>query len=637
MIALFLIAANIASATGFEKVLYSEDAYNDFRPVANPGTSSGRLIPITQNQRPPNIIVVLSDDQPRGLMGFEQPNNPKAPRTPNLDKLARSGVVLDRFYVPIGQCGPSRATLWTGLLPHQHKVITNNLALSTKYKTLPDYLHEAGYYSGFIGKCHLAPKNEVGRHARGFDRFIWTDNMGKEMMNPLLNDAFKGPIQFKNKHVTEVLTDLSLQFLADAKGQNKPFFLWYSHRAPHANASMYENNQPNLPPAQASGEERYPRSWIDDLPSLTPGLAYDPKNQPEALDPLRLASAYAQASPSRKLVYKLGRRVVQDELHSTYSHMHHIDEQFGRLIAKLQELGELENTIILYLSDNGRFLGERGMLRKGPFFFDEIIRIPGILYYPKELPPHKNPSLLYSTDIMPTLLEGAGYKLESDIVGKSFWSVLKDQKNFHRESIYLTYNSQIVDPKNFKTPMRGVLWSQYKWTQYRATTYYSKDPKTLGSQKYDGLDFELYDLKNDPLEVNNLLARLGPNDNALARQMSVGSPLRPVLMQLRRVRAQWQNETQEPLAPEISKFAVNNSSKHATIQWQTAQPTTAEILVYLPNDLKEPVEVIEVPDFKKKHLVDVPLATLNGRQSVLYVYEVDGNGNRQIISLPRKP
>jgi phosphoglycerol transferase MdoB-like AlkP superfamily enzyme len=180
-----------ASPDSIERLLYLEDAYNDFKPVANPGKSTGKLIALpNKKQKPPNIIVVLSDDQPRGLMGFEQPNNPKAPRTPNLDNLARQGVVLDRLYVPIGQCGPSRATLWTGLLPHQHKVTTNNLALSTKYKTLPDYMHEAGYYSAFIGKCHLAPKNEVARHARGFNKFIWTDNMGKEMLNPILNDGF---------------------------------------------------------------------------------------------------------------------------------------------------------------------------------------------------------------------------------------------------------------------------------------------------------------------------------------------------------------------------------------------------------------------------------------------------------------
>jgi hypothetical protein len=254
--------------------------------------------------------------------------------------------------------------------------------------------------------------------------------------------------------------------------------------------------------------------------------------------------------------------------------------------------------------------------------------VPGILYYPKELRAHTNQSLLYSADVMPTLLEGAGYQLESDIVGQSFWSVLKEQKNFHRDSIYLTYNAQIVDPKNFKTPMRGVLWNQYKWTQYRATTYYSKDPSSTSSQKYDGLDFELYDLKNDPLEVNNLLARQGPNDNALARQLSADSTLRPVLLQLRRLRAQWQQETGEPLAPVISKFSLTTNQTVATLEWQTQKPTTAEVLVYSSTDSKIPIEIIETNGFKKKHLVELPLTKINGQHFEIYIYEADGNGNR---------
>jgi hypothetical protein len=166
------------------------------------------------------------------------------------------------------------------------------------------------------------------------------------------------------------------------------------------------------------------------------------------------------------------------------------------------------------------------------------------------------------------------------------------------------------------------------------TTYWSSDVNSTSGKKYDGLDFEFFDLEKDPLEINNLLARQGPKDNALQRILASDLPLKNTLIHMRRLRAEWQHDTQDPMALPISKFTISSQGEEKLLKWQTIRPATAELLLRPATCVDCAADVVDVHSRSVVHQVSLPV-DFQGASIEVYVYEANGNGNRCRVDLAK--
>jgi len=492
----------------------------------------------------PNIVVIITDDQPPGVLGIE--GNSVA-KTPNIDSIGDNGILFNKLYLAIGICGPSRASILTGKMPYNHGLIVNpnraepELHLSPDQKTVTEVLRDNGYYTGMVGKCHLNPFYEPGKYSRGFDYSVTLN--GGQFLNWYKYDVYRNgeKTEIQTQYLTDFLGDEAVKFINDASSKSEPFFLWLATAAPHF---------PTTPP---TGQDRHkpedmplPKSMSDDLSTKTPYLKNTALHQ-EYLD----------------LLESSGTRGLQEKIEDLYEVMSNVDDNVGKVLKAIDERGIRDNTIIVFLSDNGAYFGEHQLLRKGPMVYNEQIRTPLIISYPK-ITSGKNESdaLVSSIDIMPTLLEAAGLRAPDDIDGKSFWPVVKGEKSSHRSSVYTYY----MDPKRRFT-IRVINNGGMKLIH--------SDLTDLASA-YDDKFFELYDLKNDPEEINNLLAREDTEDSPLTRGIKT-PPHGRALEGLRRAMAQWQTATNDPRRIELNSLEIETGLGSVTLKWGTSMPATTEI------------------------------------------------------------
>ncbi len=314
------------------------------------------------SDRKPNILFILTDDQRWDALGCYGNQSIK---TPNLDRLASEGTRLDAFFAASPVCCPSRATLLTGLYPHQTGIYSNEPPFEFHgLKTVPIYLNRAGYVTAFIGKAHLGGDPEEW----GFKFFpVYLRDGTSKHENP--NLVIDGESRIVNGTVNQIFIDAGIQFLEDHR--NQQWFLWLATTAPHrpyVKDSRFEYNESQIkrPPGWPEFEKFRASSW----------LGY-------------------------------------------YSTVSMLDEQLGRILHKLEELDLAGNTFIFVTSDNGLMNGSHGIEGKG-IWFDESTRLPAIIKWPGKIQPNTSNSSLFSTvDILPTLLEIAGISAQKELPGVS--------------------------------------------------------------------------------------------------------------------------------------------------------------------------------------------------------------------------
>lgn len=500
----------------------------------------------------PNIVFIIVDDQPPGLLGVAGNNIIK---TPNIDNLANSGVYLTNMYVPLGICAPSRASIWTGKYPHTNGLTKNGLILPPDQITLPEILKANGYNTGIVGKCHLGDPRDSEKYKRGFDyRLIGYPDWGG--LNDWYNYQFNrnGTIEtHTNKYVSDFLTDESIQFIQNNANKGKPFFLWLGHFAPH---------RPTTPPL---GQNIYDKNLLPLPVSISDDLSAKPPQQ--------------QNSTIHRIFQDLGLGGVRQELDDAYEVMTNLDGNVGRVVKTLDDLGIKNNTIIIYMSDNGLFYGEHQLERKGPTFYNEQMKTPFIISYPKlNLPKNRSNAMVESVDILPTILDLLKIPIPGDVQGKSFLNILNGTVNSIRSSVFFEFseNQSAVYPNITwdPYPMRGIVHNGYKWAHYLAST--------ARGVSYDGQNFELYNLNNDPNEVNNLMKRLGPDDNPLMRTL-INPTYGNDVLELLKEMAIWQTDTLDPLRRIISNFNYTTSPSQVTLNWNT-DLTTTTIVDYKEKD-----------------------------------------------------
>jgi len=420
---------------------------------------------VTLGNEPPNIIFFLIDDQRYDHLSLL--DHPFI-QTPHIDKLAKNGVYFDEAFVTTSLCSPSRASIVTGQYAHKHNVIDNDTDLNPNTPTYPKELSKAGYHTGFIGKWHMGHGTDERR--QGFDYWVSFKGQGR-YIDPELN--VDGERQVIEGHMTDVLTDLAVEYIKDQCNSKQPYFLCLSHKAVHENFTpterhhqAYINKQISYPATWADTKKNYQGKpdWLIKQRNSWHGAERDYINidKVEGDDLARLTQIYAECM--------LG-----------------VDESVGKVVSTLKELGEFENTVIIYMSDNGYLLGEHGLIDKR-VMYEESIRVPAFFHWGEKI---KRGSMcsefVLNIDIAPTILDIAGVEIPGTMQGESFLPLAMGEDVKWRQDFIYEY---FVDPAAVMTPtIFGLRTKQYSYMTYHGV--------------WD--NYELYDILKDPMQTHNLL------------------------------------------------------------------------------------------------------------------------------------
>jgi len=426
-----------------------------------------------QNLRRPNIVFVLCDDLRWDCMSCA--GHPYL-KTPNIDRLANEGVRFANAFCTTSLCSPSRASILSGLYAHTHKVMDNFTEFPSNITSFPQRLHSEGYETAYIGKWHMGENNDEKRP--GFDYFATHKGQGKYYDTEF---NVNGVRQTLKGYYTHIVTDLAIQWLKQP--HNKPFLLMLGHKAPHSfyipepkYSNVFDNVEIKYPDTAFNLEGK--PQWIKDRLTTWHGI-YGPL--------FEWRKKFPDTSPEGVKDFAAMTRAYWGTILS-------VDDSVGTLYSTLKELGQLDNTIFVFMGDNGLLNGEHGMVDKRTIH-EPSIRIPIIVRYPgltSTDTPKVMQQMVLTVDIAPSLLDLCNAKPLKNIHGKSFKKLVQQGDNNWRNSFFYEYNYEKQFP--YTPNIRGVRTDEWKYMHY-----------PHGDGTPDRHIAELYNLKNDPEERHNLI------------------------------------------------------------------------------------------------------------------------------------
>ena len=445
---------------------------------------------------PKNIIFILADDHRYDAIGFT--GKFAGLKTPALDRMAREGAHLQNAFVATSLCSPSRATILTGLYPHKHTIVDNQAPMPDGLMFFPQYLQKAGYKTAFLGKWHMGDEDD--KPQPGFNHWVSFRGQGV-YYNPTLNINGKRVAFGDSTYITDLLTDQAIQWM-EKQDKKKPFFLYLSHKAVHAEFQPARRHQGvfrNTPiqyPASMYLTKTDTSKIFGQVPSQsTEGkeMKVNLKDMPDWLK--------AQRYSWHGVDYMYHGAIEFNDFYRRYLEtLLGVDESVGRVQKWLEDNGLAENTMVVYMGDNGFSFGEHGLIDKR-HMYEESMRVPLLAMCPSLIKGGTQvPQVIQNVDIAPTLLAYAGVPKPKQMQGESFIPLLKGEKvaSWRDRAFYEYYWEQAFP----QTPtMFGVRTDRYKYI----FNYGVWDAN------------ELYDLKEDPNEVNNLIR--SPEHQAIAKQL----------------------------------------------------------------------------------------------------------------------
>jgi N-acetylglucosamine-6-sulfatase len=416
----------------------------------------------------PNIVFIFSDDHALSAISAYGGLYEKLAPTPNIDRIANEGALFQQSFCANSICGPSRACIITGKHSHQNGYLSNDFDTFDGHQvTLPKLLQSSGYQTAIIGKWHLVSQPQ------GFDHWSILPGQGNYYQPQFIT---KDGTRKHDGYVTDLITDQSLDWLKNARSNDKPFFLMCQHKAPHRNwspalrhldflknATMpqpdslfdnYEGRSSSLRDQKMTvardmfwghdmkfhGENLYPEYFGSNLPNdeynrMTEeekkqwDAAYEPENA-ELIAKIKSGEFHEKQITEWKF-----QRYVKDYLRTVRA----VDESVGRILQYLEDSGLAKNTIVIYSSDQGFYLGEHGWYDKR-WMFEESMKMPFLIRWPGVIKPGSKPkAMIQNIDYAPTFLEIAGEKAPVAMQGKSFLPVLQGKTDVHQEFIYYAY------------------------------------------------------------------------------------------------------------------------------------------------------------------------------------------------------
>ena len=412
--------------------------------------------------RRPNIIFILIDDQRADFLSFL---DHAWIETPNIDALAERSVYFDKAYVTTSLCSPSRASILTGLYAHTHRVLDNDTPLPSELATFPKELQKVGYHTGFVGKWHMGGDNDMPRP--GFDHWASFKGQGP-YFDPVMNlDGQRVPFE---GYTPDILTDLAVRYIHERESSGEPYFLYLSHKSIHEDFSpgpRHEGKYEGL---------RIPR------PDSFWNREANTAGKPEWVKRQR-NSWHGAGRDMRNLRYD-----SFDHFFQLYSEcMLGVDESVGQITQALEAHDALDNTVIIYFSDNGYLMGEHGLIDKR-VMYEESIRVPAFLHWPARFAEGRRlDDFILSVDLGPSILDIAGASVPESMHGASFLKLISEGDPMWRDAFVYQY---FIDPNAVQTPtIFGLRTHDYSYMTYHGI--------------WDR--WELYDMRADPDQTNNLL------------------------------------------------------------------------------------------------------------------------------------
>lgn len=474
------------------------------------------------NQRKkPNILLITSDQQHWNTIGALNPEI----STPNLDRLVREGTLFTRAYCPNPTCTPSRSSIITGMYPSQHGAWTLGTKLSEEVTTVGDLLQKGGYRTALIGKAHFHPIGSTEEYPSlegreklhdfdfwrqftgpyyGFERAemvrnhtnewlvgqhyaLWMEEKGcanwRDYFTPPTGTMDPGeklvwpiPEEF---HYNTWIAERTNQLLEEYHRNGDNFFLWASFPDPHPPylapepwCNMYDPDQLTIPKGTPGEHDHNP-----------PHFRLTQEDDPDF--------SYLKETGFGIHGYHSHKKMFTEEEHKKavavyYGMVSFMDKYIGKILDRLEELGLAENTIVVFTTDHGHFFGQHGLQAKGGFHYEDLLRIPFIVRFPQEVPAGKRSDALQSlVDLAPTFLTFAGLPVPHAMTGVDQSAVWRSRKERARDHIICEFHHEPTT----------IHQKTYVDDRYKITVYYNQ---TYG---------ELFDLQEDPEEVNNLWDR----------------------------------------------------------------------------------------------------------------------------------
>ena len=419
-----------------------------------------------------NIVFILSDDHRYDFMGFTG----KVPflETPQMDRMAKEGVHFSNAFVTTALCSPSRASILTGQYTHRHGVVDNQSLVPEGTTFFPEELQNSGYQTGFVGKWHMGEHNDNPRN--GFD--YWASFRGQgHYWNSTFNVNGTREEPTDSTYVTNAITGYAKDFLI-SRDKDNPFFLYISHKAVHAefipspdHKGRYDTASLVYPPTM------YPPGHINAT------VSKDEYNYDDVPNWVK-----EQRNSWHGVDYLYHGQMDFDEFYKRYCEtLLALDESIGEIIGYLEQNNLLDNTLVLYMGDNGFSFGEHGLIDKRQAY-EESMRVP-LLAMGGGINPNVKviDQNIQNIDLAPTFLQLAGESVPEHYDGQSFLNLLKGSNTPWRDTIYYEYFWERPFPQ---TPtVHAIRTDRYKFIRYHGVWDIN----------------ELFDIKNDPWEMNNLI------------------------------------------------------------------------------------------------------------------------------------
>lgn len=470
----------------------------------------------TQPAKPMNILFIMTDDHSfQTISAYDK----RYIQTPNIDRIANEGVRFTRGYVANSISGPSRACMLTGKFSHKNGFIDNAHTFDGSQQTFPKLLQKAGYQTAVVGKWHLTSD------PTGFDYWNVLTGQGDYYNPTFIDNGEKKQIE---GYATNLTTDIALDWLSNKRDKNKPFCLLLHHKAPHRTwmpdtcdlrlyddvtfplpANFYDTYDNRLAAAQQE------MSIIKDMDIVYDLKMADKENQIHSANK-ELENAgraiYNRMNPDQKAAWdayydpiikdfkakkRTGKELAewkyQRYMHDYLRVIHSVDRNIGIVLDYLEKNGLKDNTLVVYTSDQGFYMGEHGWFDKR-FMYEESFRTPILMSYPGGKKGDIT-QFAQNVDFAPTFLELAGVAVPSDIQGESLLPLLKGEVPADwRTSLYYHYYEYPAE--HAVKRHYGVRDDRYKLIHF-----------------YNDIDsWELYDLQEDPSEMNNLYGKPGYED-----------------------------------------------------------------------------------------------------------------------------
>ncbi|MEN8186416.1 MAG: sulfatase [Bacteroidota bacterium] len=470
-----------------------------------------------ESSKRPNILFIMSDDHAYQAISAYSDHLIK---TPNIDRIADEGMLFTNACVSNSICAPSRATILTGKHTHINGKVDNKLPFDTTQVTFPILFQEAGYETAMFGKLHF------GNNPKGVDDFMILPGQGRYINPDFITE--KGDTTITG-YVTDIITDMTINWLDKKRSKEKPFMMMYLHKAPHrpwwpSPEKFKEFSKKTFPEPESLFDDyknRGTAAKTAEMNILTHMMySHDSKIRPETIESMgkvkpeipefagSFYDSYGRSNKEQREQYKPVLDSINDFFKSNWPTMTEeekmkwkyqrymqdylacissVDDNIGRVLNYLDESGLSENTIVVYTSDQGFYLGEHGWFDKR-FIYDESFKTPLIIRWPNEITAGTtSDEMVQNLDFAQTFLEAAKINAPDDMQGESLIPLLKGNNQlWNRDAVYYHYYE--YPAVHMVKRHYGIVTKEYKLAHF----YYDVD------------EWELYDRKKDPQEMKNV-------------------------------------------------------------------------------------------------------------------------------------